>query len=231
MKDYKEFCDELAEAGFSLASGGNDEGVFGLIKHGWNEQPPDSPLRWHTGDAEHDPWVWRVRVLEERDDIAYSKFFFRKGGYITKEWYPYFLAARRGGRSFEDAYMDGLYSRYAQRIYGALLECRVMPVHEMKSYGGFGREDKSQFERALVDLQMGLYITICGLQQKRSKTGEEYGWASTVFCTTEEFWSEDVFAQAAQMTPQQAEDAIMENVYRLNPNARAKRIEKFIYGN
>ena len=44
-----------------------------------------------------------MRVLEEREDIAYSKVFFRTSGYITREWYPYFYAVRRKGESFQEA--------------------------------------------------------------------------------------------------------------------------------
>ena len=72
IRNFSDFCAELIKAGFSLASGGNDEGVFGLIKHNWNEEPPDSPIRWHTGDPETDPWEWRMRVLDERDDAIFS---------------------------------------------------------------------------------------------------------------------------------------------------------------
>ena len=58
-----------------------------------------------------------MRVLDERGDIAYAKLFFKKSGYIIKEWYPYFLAARRGGNTFDEAYKDGTISHLAKRIY------------------------------------------------------------------------------------------------------------------
>ena len=31
-------------------------------------------------DPETDPWEWRIRVLDERDDIAYAKLFYKKSG-------------------------------------------------------------------------------------------------------------------------------------------------------
>lgn len=55
--------------------GGNAKGVFALIPFDWREEPPGCPVRWHTGDADTDPWEWRMRVLEERDDVAYAKVF------------------------------------------------------------------------------------------------------------------------------------------------------------
>jgi hypothetical protein len=230
IHNFSDFCAELLTAGFSLASGGNNEGVFGLLEYNWDNQPPDSTIRWHTGDAEHDPWEWRIRVLDERDDIAYGKVFFRKAGYITKEWYPYFLAARRGGQSFEDAYADGLYSHYAKRIYDVLQGNGAVPLDEIKQMGGFGKDDKSRFDKTVTDLQMGLYVTLCGRRQKISAKGAEYGWASTTLCTIEEFWGDDVFARAAKVSVSDAATAITERVYQLNPNAVEKKIAKFIFG-
>lgn len=185
IQSYDDFCNELLKAGFSLGSGGNDEGVFTLLEYGWDHEPPESRIRWHTGDPDTDPWEWRMRVLNERNDIAYGKVFFKKSGYITKEWYLYFLAARRGGASFDEMYSDGVLSNFAKRIYDVLRDGDAVPFHGLKQMCGFSKEDGSKFERAVIELQMGLFITMCGRQQKISLKGQEYGWASTVFCTTE----------------------------------------------
>ncbi|MDR1736101.1 MAG: hypothetical protein LBR85_04425 [Oscillospiraceae bacterium] len=228
--DFKSFVAALQSAGFSVASGGNDEGVFGLIKHGWDDDPGDSPVRWHTGDPDTDPWEWRMRVLDERDDIAYAKMFFRKGGYITREWYPYFLAARRGARGFDEEYADGAYSRECKRVYDVLRQSGALPLEEIKARALFTKEDKSRFDRALTDLQTGLFVTISGRRHKLSQTGEEYGWASAMYCTAEDFWPSEVFAQAAKISAEDAQSAITARVYALNPNANAKKVVKFIFG-
>lgn len=230
IQNYDDFCKELLNAGFSLGGGGNDEGVFTLLKYSWDDQPPDSKVRWHTGDADTDPWEWRIRVLDERDDIAYAKVFFRKSGYITKEWYPYFLAARRNHRSFEEMYGDGLISHQAKRIYDVIREFGALPMHSIKKLCGFSGEKKSKFERAIVDLQMGLFITMCGRQHKVSNSGMEYGWASTMFCTVEHFWGGEITEAATKIPKEDAEEAITEQIYKLNPNAQSKKVKAFIYG-
>ena len=97
IRNYNEFISTLRKAGFSGSIGGKDEGVFNLFRYGWGAEE-ETGIQWHTDDPDTDPWQWRIRDLSERNDIAYSKVFFRKAGYITKEWYPFFLAARRGGR-------------------------------------------------------------------------------------------------------------------------------------
>ena len=229
IKNYDEFITALLEAGFSGAVNGREDGVFGLFRYGWGAKD-ESELYWHTGDPETDPWEWRMRVLEERKDIAYSKIFFRKAGYITKKWYPYFLAARRGNRTFEEEYSEGTISRSAKRIYEAVAEYGYLPLHGIKQAAGFTREDNSVFDRALNDLQMKLYLTMCGRQPKISQNGDEYGWASTVFCTTETFWGRIVFDKAAKINGDEAERKIKTQIIKLNPSAQQNRIIKFIRG-
>lgn len=230
IKNYNDFISALLEAGFSMG-GGNSENIFAVIPFSWNEDPNyETPVRWHTGDPETDPWEWRIRVLDERNDIAYSKVFFRKSGYITKEWYPYFLAARRGILSFEEEYFNGTISQYAKRIYGVISEHRNLPLHVIKQFAGFGKEDKSKFERALIELQMKMYITMSGSQQKISKQGFEYGWSSTVFCTTENFFNDDVFKISENISEHEAVEKITTQIYKLNTDADSKKILKFIKG-
>lgn len=230
IKSYDDFVETLLEAGFSMG-GGNSEGIYSVIPWNWNQEPPyETPVRWHTGLPDTDPWEWRIRVLDQRKDIAYAKVFFKKSGYITKEWIPYFLAVRRGNRTLEEEYEDGIISSQAKRIYKTVSQHGILPVHSIKELAGFGKEDKAQFERGLVELQTKMFLTMCGRQQKRSQKGEEYGWSSTVFCTTERFWGEDVFEEADQIKPEDAIEKISERILTLNPNAEPKKILKFIKG-
>ena len=231
IHNFDDFVNALLDAGFSVGSMGNSDGIFSLIPWGWNETPPyETPVTWHTEDPETDPWEWRMRVLDERGDIAYGKFFFKKSGYITKAWYPAFLAARRRGMTFEEAYAEGKITHFAKRIYHIVALHGNLPLHGIKQLGGFSKEDKSGFDRALTELQMHLFLTMCGRQQKLSQKGVEYGWSSTVFCTTERFFGEEVFAEAAAMTPEAAGEKIRKQVLTLNPEAQEKKIKKFIFG-
>jgi len=223
IQNFNDFTTALLDAGFSVG-GENSEGIFSLCSLF------GSQIAWHTDDPETDPWEWRMRVLEERDDIAYAKVFFNKSGFITKEWYPYFLAVRRGGKSFEEAYTDGTISHFAKRIYTLVSDNENLPFHLIKKFGNFSKEDNPRFERAVVELQMKMYITMCGRQRKASHFGEEYGWSSTVFCTTESFFGSDVFNNAEKITEQEAIEKITAQVYKLNPAANAKKILRFIRG-
>ena len=78
IQNFEDFCRELNNCGFSMG-GGNAKGIFALIDYDWlNQDALDTPVKWHCGDPEVDPWEWRMRVLEKRTDISYSKVFFDK---------------------------------------------------------------------------------------------------------------------------------------------------------
>ena len=169
-----------------------------------------------------------MRVLEERTDIAYSKVFFKTSGFITKDWYPCFYAVRRNGETLEEAYERGGISHTAKRIYDIVRDGYVA-LHEIKAMGGFGKEDKSQFDRALVELQMGMFITMTGRKQKKNKYGIEYGWNSTVFTTVENFWAERGF-EIRSLDAGESYEKIRQQILLLNPTAEEKTIRKFVRG-
>ncbi len=205
--------------------GGNAKGIHAIISFDWNSTPADSPIIWHTGDPETDPWEWRMRVLEERNDIAYGKVFFGASGYITREWYPLFLAVRRRGMVFDEWYDEGKASQMEKNIYEAVMENGRTALHDLKRICNIHKEDASRFDRALVHLQKNLFITMCGRTQKKNKYGEGYGWNSTVFCTVEDFWKEDL---TPDISPKDAFQKIHDQILKLNPQALEKDIRKFI---
>jgi len=127
-------------------------------------------------------------------------------------------------------YNDGKISHWAKRIYEVIESGGSVPLEEIKRLGGFKKEDKSKFDSAITELQTKLYIAMCDSRNKRNAKGEEYGWASTMFCTTEEFWGSDVFETTANIDSEEATHKIREQILRLNPTAKEKKMLKFITG-
>ena len=60
---------------------------FSVEEHTWAHD-------WWSDDPGRDPWIWR-QVIAEDEDIAYGKFFDRKAGFISREWFPVFANFRR----------------------------------------------------------------------------------------------------------------------------------------
>ena len=68
---------------------------------------------------------------------------------------------------------------------------------------------------------------MCGRKQKTNKLGEGYGWNSTVFCTVENFWGNDL---SSDNSVEEAYESIRKRILELNPEAEEKKIKKFILG-
>lgn len=228
IRSFEEFCRELRRCGFSMG-GGSAKGIYAVTDYDWTDREQAvSPLRWYCGNPEVDPWEWRIRVLEECSDIAYSKMFFMTSGFITRDWYPCFYAVRRKGESFEEAYIQGAVSHIQKRIYDIVAEGET-PLHEIKTQGGFGNGDKTQFDRALLELQMGLYITVSGRERKKNRFGLDYGWNNIVFDTVEHFWNRRGFT-IPRLDATESSERIRKQILRLNPEAEEARIQAFIEG-
>lgn len=217
---FNSFCGALREAGFSMG-GSNDEGIFSLSNYFSDN------IVVHTGDRETDPWEWRIRGITECDDLAYGKFFFNKGGWITKEWFPYFMSIRRGNETLIEMYHEGLVSNTAKRIYDLISSTPDLSLQEIKATVGCNKNEKSEFDASLTMLQMKMFITISGEKFKLSKDGKPYGWPVTTFRTIEDFFGEEIFDLSCTIEQQEAIERIIEQILLLNPNAETKTISKF----
>ena len=216
IRCFKDFYTALQQAGFSTASE-NAEGIFSLQNH-------TSPaIVWHTGEPETDPWTWRIRATSEYSDVAYGKVFFKKNGWITRKWYPYFIAVRRAAKSCDELYAEGKLSRLERDIYDLIKKGTACAVHDIKSITG----DKTA-ENALTQLQMLLLITLDGQTRKLSKNGEPFGWPVNTFCTVEEFFSAELQEEAELISCMEAEAAIRNQILLLNPQASEANIRRWI---
>jgi hypothetical protein len=226
LQNFQDFCDNLLEAGFSGAS---PNPIFSVVPFSWNEPAPyPTAVHWHTGNRETDPWEWRIRVLEERKDIAYAKVFYKKAGFITREFYPYFLAIRQTEPDFLSAYQNGTISQIAKRVYEAIESSGSLPMHEIRKQAKISTEDKGKFQTALAELQERLFLTISGRAFRRNAQEEDYGWSSTVLTTTRSFWGEEVFEESAALSPQLAREILEKRISELSPNATPTQRRKFL---
>lgn len=216
IHNYADFVKALRLAGFSMG-GENGEGIFTLC----DCFAPN--IQWHTGDAETDPWTYRMRVLSEKERIGYGKIFLQKGGYLTREWAPYFIVLRRSGAALQDMYQEGRVTHLEKQIYGLVEEKGEAALHEIKAVVS----DKG-LETALARLQTSMYLTISGQTMKLSKDNLPYGWPVTTFCTTETFWGPDITKAAAALSKDEAREAITRQIKVLNPEAQEKAIRRFL---
>jgi len=86
--------------------GGNSKGIFALIDFDWQTQDAlDTPVRWHCGDPEIDPWEWRfgriVLVFQSNVDNLYVSSQQLASGH-TKAPVAHVFAQRHASDQIED---------------------------------------------------------------------------------------------------------------------------------
>ena len=231
IRCYDDFVEALLNSGFSMDEG-SPEDVYAVITWRDNKSAPyQTPVYRNSGDIDTDPCKWQARILKERSDIAHGKLFHGKSGFITKEWYPYFLASRRcGGRTFDEAYSSGLLCDKSAEIYNLILKHGALPTYTIRQLMGLSNRRNLEFDAALNLLQMKLFLTVCEKQKKTSRSGVESGNLSNIFCTTESFFGEDVFEKARRISKSLAYIKIRKQTIKLNPMAKVLKVLKFIYG-
>jgi hypothetical protein len=218
IETYEEFANIVDETGF-LTLSANPLGFPSL----WGMTDES---KWWSG-AGDDPWGWRVRIVEERR-AAYAKLFHRQPSFVSKEWYPYFLAAKRGQASFEDAYALGLMSGEAKRIYELFYGRSVLALHEIKRLGGFAGRPPGRFESALTALQEGMYITVSGMTRMTTLDGRPHSWPVTEYMRAESWAWEGAFEKARAIGRGEACGRILARIREYAPGTDERRALKFV---
>jgi hypothetical protein len=217
LKTYDEFAGYVDELGFMTLS----ESPAGWPSLG----AMTDEGQWFT-DGPDDPWQWRVRIVEERR-AAYAKIFFGMPSFISREWYPCFLAARRDGRSFEDVWDQGLMSGEAKRIYDLFLSRSLLATHEIKQLGGFEGKSKGRYESAMTALQTGMFITTSGMTRMTTLDGRPHSCPVTEYRSVENWAWEGAVEQAAKIGRQEAAGMITERLLKIMPGMKKQFTDKF----
>lgn len=156
-----------------------------------------SDNQWHT-ENESDPWTWRTRIVQD-DLAAYGKFFGSKVIFVHKPLFPSVKKILTTGKTVEERYQDGLLSRTANHIYSVIHEQGSIDSRNLRKVSGLHvREDKKEYERALVELQNFGDIVITGAAKQN---GNEASWSSMCYQTS------DAWLEVHQDNNQSVEDA------------------------
>jgi hypothetical protein len=110
---------------------------------------------------------------------------------------------------------------------GVLADHGTLPSQEIKRLAGFGRGGEKGFEGVMAALQMQTYITVRGFERKLNKLGQEYGWPASLFSSTESLFGED-HLDACDLEPQEAKEALVEQIQVVLPGVSGSEAEKFI---
>ena len=165
-------------------------------------------------------WKWKGAVVTE-GNCVYGKFFDKKAGFVSREWWPDLYNYRRSQYpapvegSIEDAILMTL------REHGSLI------TRELRAACGFnGPKMRSRFDAYVTRLQMACYIVTEDFVYPVDKHNREYGWGWSLFTTPEQLIGRE--ACACPRTPEESLRRITDWLASLLPNATEKEIMRII---
>jgi hypothetical protein len=135
---------------------------------------------WHTG-LDTDPWLWRDRFAAE-GVAAYGRFFKKKPILVSAELFPLLHAALNDGQTPEERYEEGGMSIAAKKIHAAVEERGGIDTKSLRAEVGMkDKESKSDYDKALIELQESVDLVIAGISDRLNENGQKSGWNSTCY--------------------------------------------------
>jgi hypothetical protein len=127
------------------------------------------PVPMEHGDPDISKcWGWKDDSLDKRW-WYYAKCLRRRATLISLEMLPYFYALSENYGSLDDylqEYEDGLMTAEAKAVYEAILENGSLDTVRLRREARMSAESaKSRFDRALVELQVGLKVVPTGVTE------------------------------------------------------------------
>jgi len=145
-------------------------------------------------------WGWKDHALDKRW-WYYGKLLRRRATLISLAELPYFYALSENYGDLDDylqEYTDGLMTAEAKAVYEALLEHGSLDTVRLRREARMSAESaKSRFDRALVELQVGLKVLPIGV-------AEAGAWRYAFLYELLPRWFPDITEQARQISRAEA---------------------------
>ena len=165
-------------------------------------------------------WKWKGPIVTE-GDVVYGKFFDKKAGFISREWWPDFYNYRRSQHPQPEE------GSIEEAILLTLQEQGSMITRELRAACGFtGPKMRSKFDSFVARLQMGCYIVTEDFVYPTDKHGKEYGWGWSLLTTPEQLYGRE--ACQCPRTPEESFRRLVTHLTALLPEATEKQILKLI---
>ena len=196
-----------------------DSGIYGYSA----EEIVDDDCRYVVlpdGGWDWPLWKWKGQIVTEMPCL-YGKFFNKKAGFISRQWWTDFCNYRRSkyphpqDDSIEGTILDTL------RMTGSLI------TRELRAACGFnGKGMRSKFDGYVTRLEMATYIVTEDFVYPRDKHNREYGWGWSLLNTPEALYGKD--ACRCEYPPEESFRRIVGQFKKLLPEASDKQILKLI---
>ncbi|MBO4673870.1 MAG: hypothetical protein J5616_05935 [Bacteroidaceae bacterium] len=165
-------------------------------------------------------WRWKGTIVTE-GGCMYGKFFDKKAGFVSREWWPDFFNYRRSihpkpeADTIEDTILLTL------REHGSLI------TRQLRNLCGFtGKGMRSKFDGYVTRLQQGCHIVTEDFVYPRDRHNHEYGWGWSLLTTPEELYGSDLCH--CDRTPAESYERLLTHFHTLLPEATDRQIKRLI---
>lgn len=185
------------------------------------------PAVWYD-EGDFSVWDWKGPVIQDIH-CAYGKFFEKKAGFISREWFYDFANYRRDGYDYEGMVEDELVSYRDKQLYDLVAEAGG-PIlsKELKALGNYRKGGNKGFDTIITRLQMQSFVIVNDFKYMTDKSGREYGWGVAEYTTPEWFFGEDFYEKTYCREPGESYERILEHLGKLLPTAGEADLKKLL---
>lgn len=196
-----------------------DSGIYGFSA----ENVVDSDCRYvilPDGGWDWPLWKWKGPAVTD-GGLVYGKFFNKKAGFISREWWPDFYNYRRSRHPIPEE------GTIEDSILNILRENGSLITRELRAACGFtGPKMRSKFDGYVTRLQMGCHIVTEDFVYPRDRHNREYGWGWSLLTTPEQLYGTD--ACHSERTPEESLERLWTQFRKIVPEATDAQIKRLI---
>lgn len=165
-------------------------------------------------------WKWKGPIVTE-GGCVYGKFFNKKAGFVSREWWPDLYNWRHHAHPAPSA------GSIEETILMTLREHGSLITRELRSACGFtGPKMRSRFDGYVTRLQMACRIVTEDFVYPRDKHNHEYGWGWALLNTPEQLLGKE--ACHCDRTPEESLERMLNHLSHILPRATEKQLENLI---
>ena len=218
---------EKIHSGAQLAEMVGDIGFLPLLSSGIYgfsaEEMVDDDCRYvvfDDGGWDWPLWKWKGPAVTD-GGLVYGKFFNKKAGFVSREWWPDLCNYRR------HVYPTPTEGSIEETILLTLGEQGSLITRELRRACGFtGPKMRSRFDGYVTRLQMACRIVTEDFVYPHDRHGREYGWGWSLLTTPEQLYGRE--ACRCIRTPEESFARMTEHLQRLLPEASEQQILRLI---
>lgn len=165
-------------------------------------------------------WKWKGPIVSD-GHCVYGKFFDKKAGFISFDWWPDFCNYRRSKYPLPEE------GSIEDSILMTLREHESLITRELRAACGFdGPKMRSRFDGYITRLQMRCLIVTEDFVYPRDKHNKEYGWGWSLLTTPEQLYGQE--ACRCQRSPEESLQRLQAHFRKVLPEATDRQLERLI---